>query len=104
MVMRWAWLETLEAMIEHDAKIRVWCEKCRIYRDISQDDLRALSAKVGPEYSLWNRRCRCRLTEGCDGWNKFSYLLGVYRPLAEVETLDRWIFQRSIPVTPKSGD
>jgi hypothetical protein len=26
----------------------------------------------GPDYSLWNRRSRCKLTKGCKGWNKFA--------------------------------
>jgi hypothetical protein len=41
---------------------------CGAWRDL---DLAALAAKVGPTYSLWNRRTRCRLTEGCAGWNRF---------------------------------
>lgn len=76
-----AWLQSLGAMIDADAKIQVQCKKCRRLKRFSRDDLIALAEKVGRDYSLINRRCRCRLTPGCDGWNRFSYLLGVYRPL-----------------------
>jgi len=77
----------LDAMIEAGAQVRVWCEFCKEAADI---DLVALRARVGGEFSLLNRRCRCRLTPDCPGWNRFSYLSGVMRHLADDETLARW--------------
>lgn len=75
------WLENLGAMIDGDANIQTTCTKCRRTKRFTKDDLIALAEKVGRDYSLINRRCRCRLKPGCDGWNRFHYLLGVYRPL-----------------------
>lgn len=88
------WLQSLGAMIDNDAKVQVRCDMCGAYYRFSRDDLIALAAKVGRDYRLINRRCRCRLTPGCAGWNKFEYLLGVYRPLADTDMLDRWITER----------
>lgn len=75
-------------MIEHGRHIRVMCTGCREWRDL---DLVALAEKVGPEYSLYNRRCRCRLTPGCEGWNKFHIRKGAYRPFWDHETSLRWM-------------
>lgn len=86
------WVRTLDAMIEADALIRVHCEQCNAWQDI---DLVALREKVGGAYSLLNHRCRCRLTEGCGGWNRFLYRGGVMRDLAEPDVRDRWL-QESI--------
>lgn len=88
-----AWVQTLGAMIDDDAHVQVHCGQCLVYRRFTRADLEALAAKVGRGYSLVNRRCRCRLTKGCQGWNSFDYLLGIYRPLADRETLDRWILR-----------
>jgi antitoxin component of MazEF toxin-antitoxin module len=79
------WLQTLGAMIDGDAKIQVQCTKCRRFKRFSRDDLVTLAERVGLGYSLINRRCRCRLTEGCDGWNRFYFLMGIYRPLWDEE-------------------
>ncbi len=65
-----AWVASLDLMIEYGIKCRVICSLCRACRDI---DLEALREKVGGSYSLWNRRCRCRLTPGCRGWNMFMH-------------------------------
>lgn len=82
-----AWANSLDAMIEAGALIRVWCWACKKSGDV---DLFALRERVGPGYSLLNRRCRCRLTPGCPGWNRFMYLVGVMRHLADDATLARW--------------
>lgn len=82
------WAETVGAMVESGCVVQVWCDRCRVHQRV---DLVALLAKVGPDYSLCNRRCRCRLTEGCTGWNSFSYLHGVMRPLSTSEVRLRWM-------------
>lgn len=85
-----SWVKTLDAMIAAETVIKVQCDVCRANREV---DLHALRARMGGGYSLLNRRCRCRLTDGCRGWNRFLYCRGVYRTLAEPEVLDRWLRQ-----------
>lgn len=82
------WLRDLGAIIDNDTKIMVWCEKCRASHEFSKDELIALSERVGRDFSLRNRRCRCRLTPGCDGWNRFCFMLGVYRNFEDVEIVE----------------
>jgi hypothetical protein len=87
---RWfTWLRTLGAMVERGAEIRVWCDTCDVCRHL---DLPAFMAVTGPDYSLINRRCRCRMTTGCHGWNRFFYRQAVYRPLWNEATKWRWWF------------
>lgn len=81
-----AWTATLDTAIAAGGQIRLWCSSCRQNRDV---DLVALRDRVGGSYSLRNRRCRCRLTPGCPGWNEFDYLNGVFRPLREIEVVER---------------
>lgn len=83
-----SWVRTLDRAIADEAAIKVSCTRCRAYRQL---DLPALRAQVGGEYCLLNRRCRCRLTPGCAGWNRFHYLHGVYRPLWDDATAARWM-------------
>lgn len=83
-----AWVQTLGAMIDRGTEVRVMCEKCRAWQQV---DIPALAAKVGRGYSLIDRRCRCRMTAGCRGWNKFAYLTAVYRPLCTDEARYRWM-------------
>jgi len=62
---------------------------------------RLISTRCAPEgrdYALLNRRCRCRLTEGCKGWYTFHYCRRGYRVLAEPEVRDRWL-RRSVAET-----
>jgi len=73
-----SWVQNLDAMVAEGARVRVWCETCKQCRDV---DLVALRERCGGSYSLIDRRCRCRLTLGCAGWNMFIYLHGVFRPL-----------------------
>jgi len=84
-----AWVQTLDAAIAEGAEIRMICTACKQYRDV---DLVALRAKVGGSYSLINRRCRCRITPGCEGWNQPWYREGVYRHLWDEETNERWMW------------
>lgn len=93
-IVPFAWLADLGAMIDARARIQVECDKCGRYKRLSQDELIALAAKVGRSYSLHNRRCRCHLTKGCEGWNRFFYLHGVYRPLWDEKTWMRWFMAR----------
>jgi hypothetical protein len=74
------WARTLDGLIAGGHPVRVWCDRCGVWREI---DLIALRDRVGGDYSLINRRTRCRLTEGCAGWNRFTYQHGVFRPLRE---------------------
>jgi hypothetical protein len=70
-------VSTLDKIIRNQREIQVWCEKCQACRILTQDELIALAAKVGPDYSLIDRRCRCRLTPGCKQ--------GVFRPMTTPE-------------------
>ena len=71
-------------------QIMVDCSQCGRAHNFTHDELVALAAKVGRDYSLIDRRCRCRLTEGCTGWNAFHYLNGVMRPLCRAGTQHAW--------------
>jgi hypothetical protein len=81
------WVETLDAMIAEGTVVRVMCTHCSVCENV---ELQALREKVGGTYSLVNRRCRCRLTPGCAGWNRFYYLQGCMRPLWDDAASDRW--------------
>ena len=67
------WALTLGGMIDFGGVVQVWCDRCRGSAEV---DLTALAEKVGRDYSLVDRRCRCRLTPGCIGWNCFRYATG----------------------------
>lgn len=81
------WLQSLDAMIERDVKVKASCTKCR---HVVQVDLVALREKLGGDYCLINKRTRCRMKKTCRGWNRFHYLLCVYRPLWDEEGERRW--------------
>ena len=74
--------------MEHPGEVRVICDKCKGYRAVN---VHALVTTKGPGYSLINRRARCRLTEGCDGWCHFYYASGVFRPLWDDRAVERWM-------------
>lgn len=82
------WVQTLDAAIADDARIMGVCSTCGQYRDV---DLVALREIKGGSYSLINRRTRCKLTPGCQGWVKFHYLHGVFRPLWDEAAEARWL-------------
>ncbi|NIJ07260.1 hypothetical protein FHS31_000856 [Sphingomonas vulcanisoli] len=65
--------------------------RCRGCGKVKQIDLDALIAKVGRDYSLWNRRCRCRLTEGCSGWNIFEVGPGWHVAAYDPSQDQRWL-------------
>ena len=52
--------------------LSVWavCDTCGARREIN---LQVLSERVPWGYSLIDRRCRCKLTWPCQGWNTFEY-------------------------------
>lgn len=75
---------SLDQMIAMNRKVRVLCDRCKAVNDI---DLSELRDRVGGEYSLINRQCKCRMTPGCEGWNRFYVKQGVFRPLWD----GRWV-------------
>jgi hypothetical protein len=80
---------TLGEMVDHGHTAYAYCSTCNTYRDI---DLPALIEKVGREYSLWNRRSRCR-TEGCAGWMHYKCGPGHPHLMADEATEWRWFFE-----------
>lgn len=62
-----SWLANLGAMIDHGTEIQVFCDCCGLCHNFTTQDLEALAAKVDLDYSLFSRRCKCRLTAGCMG-------------------------------------
>lgn len=84
-----SWVQTVEAMIAEGIEVRAWCDRgCR--KGFVVVDLARIRREKGPAYSLINRRSRCR-TLGCTGWVKFHYPHGVYRPLFDQATAERWM-------------
>lgn len=74
-------------MIAVGVGVRVICTACHTYRDI---DIEALRKRVGGDFSLFNRRCRCRLSPGCEGWNRFFYLNGRAWPMWDEDGAKRF--------------
>jgi hypothetical protein len=66
---RAAWTKNLGTLITASREVRAFCDTCRAPFVVV--DLVKLAAIKGEDYSLWNRRTKCRLTEGCPGWNRF---------------------------------
>lgn len=71
----------LGRIIRTGIQVRARCETCKATKEFTPADIEALAAKTSYRYSLVDRRCKCRLTPGCDGWNRFDYLMGVWRPM-----------------------
>lgn len=84
------WTRTLGDMIEGNCKVRVLCDRCPKWHDV---DVPALAELVGLEYSLIDRRCRCKLSPGCGGWNRFYYQNCVFRPLWTDERVRQWVLE-----------
>lgn len=74
-------------------ELRIWavCETCGQRREI---DLQKLNERMPWGYTLINRRCRCKLTAGCEGWNVFEYRDGGEKcpvlPLYDLKAQARW--------------
>lgn len=81
------WAKTLDGLIEQGVRVTVSCTQCSKHDIV---DLNLLRERVGPGYSLWNRRCRCRLTLNCKGWNRFRYVSGMAWPMWDDEGTKRW--------------
>ncbi len=82
-----AWIKSLDALIGADLGVRAMCTACPGHLDI---DLLALREKVGGAYSLFNRRCACRITPGCGGWNRFYCMKGMAQGMWDDATAHRW--------------
>lgn len=80
---------TLGQMIDQGHTAQAFCRKCHSYRDI---DIAALIAKVGRDYSLWNRRSPCRLSKNCTGWVVFECGPGWPHLMADKEREMQWFF------------
>jgi hypothetical protein len=85
-----AWVQTLGSMLDDPGQVSVSCTHCARHKLLLAVDLPALVEAKGRRYSLINRRCRCRMTVECKGWNRFHYLHGVVRPLWDDATSWRW--------------
>jgi hypothetical protein len=85
-----AWVQTLGAMVDEGARIRAWCSGCGRCTDM---DIAALTAIKGRDYSLIDRRSRCKMPT-CKGWVRFHYCQGVFRPLWTDDAAVRWMATR----------
>jgi hypothetical protein len=83
-----SWAATVGAMRDHGTKVAAYCGHCRIQRAV---DPAKLAAIKGDDYSLVDRRCRCKFTPECPGWITFHYLHGVMRPL-RTDAYDRRVY------------
>jgi len=81
----------LGRIIKSGTRIKVICDRCRADKEFTPAEIEALAAKTSYRYSLVNRRCKCRLTPGCDGWNRFFYHWGVFRPMVTDRGVERQI-------------
>jgi hypothetical protein len=87
-------LGSVSAMAAHLRQyggLTVWavCDTCGERREI---DIHALNGRVPWGYCLINRRCPCKLTPGCGGWNVFEYRdgKGPNLPLFDLWAQARW--------------
>ena len=84
---------TLGQMIDGGFEAYAECHTCHGHQVI---DLEALAAKVGRDYSLWNRRCECRWTPGCKGYTVFLCGGGWPYLMADEARAMWWVFN---PIT-----
>lgn len=68
-------------------QFHVACDRCKQWRSV---DLDAIIAARSLTFTLINRRYRCKLTPGYQGWNRFWYQSGVMRPLWTEKQAERW--------------
>ncbi len=55
-------------MMEAGVACSARCDSCGKWKDV---DLVALAQAKGKDFDLWGKRTRCRITDGCQGWNRF---------------------------------
>jgi hypothetical protein len=71
-----SWTATLGALHDEGGlTIRARCRRCEVIQEV---DLTALIAKVGRDYSLWDRHPPCKLTPECCGRIVFSWSTGTW--------------------------
>ena len=63
-----AYTASLATMIAAGRACRAICDTCHACREV---DLAVLAGTIGADASLWNKRTRCRATEGCPGKARF---------------------------------
>lgn len=79
---------TLGMYMRTTIPVEARCDTCSLKQAI---DIAALAAKVGTEYKLWDRRCRCKQ---CGGWVKFYGARGgVFLPLWSDKAVARWMMR-----------
>ena len=84
-----AWTHTVRSMIDSGEEVRAFCSgRCMLFPGFAVVDLARVRAVKGGDYSLINKRTRCK---SCGGWVKFHYCNGVYRPLWDDATAMRWM-------------
>lgn len=82
------WTHTAGAMLAHrTGRVRAYCGECRRGRAVN---LRRLVERKGADYSLINRRTRCRFTPGCMGVVYFHFHDVADIPLVEERALRAW--------------
>lgn len=90
-----SWTRSIATMLEVTDQpghnVEAWCDRCRICRHLKRRELERIAKAKGPDYSLFNRRTRCRMTEGCTGWVTFRYQRGCWAyALYDEQTEMRW--------------
>lgn len=79
---------TLGCYLKTTIPVEARCSKCDFIQPV---DIAALAEKVGTNYVLFDRRCRCK-RPWCDGWNRFfSARGGVFLPLWSDKAALRWM-------------
>jgi hypothetical protein len=64
----WPRTDRVAVMLKEDWKVISVCRSCGLKLHI---DLRAVVATMGPDFSLWNARTKCRKV-GCHGHAEFE--------------------------------
>jgi hypothetical protein len=90
-----SWTKTISSMIEAHGpgcNVEVRCSLCAGFKKLAKEDLERIGAAKGMDYSLWNKRTRCRLTPGCRGWNTFRFEHGPWAyGLFDDKQIGRWM-------------
>ena len=90
-----SWTKSIGSMLEvtdeRGHNVEAWCDRCRECTILKRPELERIAAAKGMTYSLFNRRTRCRMTEGCTGWVTFRYQRGAWAyGLYDEATEMRW--------------